>query len=100
VQRLKIDRSFIKDMLEDVGTAEVTQAIVHLGHALGMHVVAEGVETIQEQAMLDRQGCDEVQGYLHSRPLPPRELAMWLLARQQEEALRLEQGGAPLIAVR
>ncbi len=78
VQRLKIDRSFIQGMLHDTGTAEVTQAIVHLGHALGMQVVAEGVETEQEEAMLKRQGCDEIQGYLYSRPLPPRELAQWL----------------------
>lgn len=78
VQRLKIDRSFVQGMLHDAGTAEVTQAIVHLGHALGMQVVAEGVETVQEDAMLRRQGCDEIQGYLYSRPLPPRELAQWL----------------------
>jgi len=51
---------------------------VHLGHALGMKVVAEGVETEQEEAMLRRQGCDEIQGYLYSRPLAPRDLAQWL----------------------
>lgn len=78
VQRLKIDRSFVQGMLHDTGTAGVTQAIVHLGHALGMQVVAEGVETAQEDEMLRRQGCDEIQGYLYSRPLPPRELAQWL----------------------
>lgn len=83
VQRLKIDRSFVQDMLHDSGTAKVTQAIVQLGHALGMQVVAEGVETAQEEALLREQGCDEIQGYLHSRPLPPRELAAWLRARQQ-----------------
>ncbi|MFC3656322.1 EAL domain-containing protein [Xanthomonas hyacinthi] len=84
VQRLKIDRSFVQDMLNDSGTAKVTQAIVQLGHALGMQVVAEGVETAQEEALLREQGCDEIQGYLHSRPLPPRELAAWLRARQTE----------------
>lgn len=78
VGRLKIDRSFVQGMLHDTGTAEVTQAIVHLGHALGMKVVAEGVETEQEEAMLRRQGCDEIQGYLYSRPLSPRDLAQWL----------------------
>lgn len=78
VGRLKIDRSFVQGMLHDVGTAEVTQAIVHLGHALGMKVVAEGVETTQEEDMLRRQGCDEIQGYLYSRPLVPRDLAQWL----------------------
>ncbi|MFT4246784.1 MAG: EAL domain-containing protein [Pseudomonas sp.] len=78
VQRLKIDRSFVRSMLEDANTAEVTQAIVHLGHALGMQVVAEGVETMQEDALLRQQGCDEVQGYLYSRPLVPRDMAQWL----------------------
>jgi diguanylate cyclase (GGDEF)-like protein len=78
VGRLKIDRSFVQGMLHDAGTAEVTQAIVHLGHALGMKVVAEGVETEQEEALLRRQGCDEIQGYLYSRPLTPRDLAQWL----------------------
>ena len=78
VQRLKIDRSFVQRILADAGTAEVTQAIVHLGHALGMHVVAEGVETRQEEAILLRQGCDEIQGYLYSPPLPARDMAQWL----------------------
>ncbi|HEX7990599.1 MAG TPA: EAL domain-containing protein, partial [Stenotrophomonas sp.] len=54
------------------------QAIVHLGHALGMRVVAEGVETPAEAAMLKQQGCDELQGYLYSRPLRPREMVQWL----------------------
>lgn len=88
VGRLKIDRSFVQGMLHDDGTAEVTQAIVHLGHALGMKVVAEGVETEQEEAMLRRQGCDEIQGYLYSRPLTPRDLAQWL-----------RQGGAQMAAI-
>ena len=88
VQRLKIDRSFISDMLRDASAGEVTQAIIHLGHALGMRVVAEGVETAEEQAQLRAWGCDEVQGYLHTRPLPPRELAQWLRAANE--------AGAPL----
>jgi EAL domain-containing protein (putative c-di-GMP-specific phosphodiesterase class I) len=78
VQRLKIDRSFVQGVLEDANTAEVTQAIVHLGHALGMQVVAEGVETVQEDAVLRQQGCDEIQGYFYSRPLMPPDLALWL----------------------
>jgi diguanylate cyclase (GGDEF)-like protein/PAS domain S-box-containing protein len=78
VQRLKIDRSFVTDMLRDANAGEVTQAIVHLGHALGMRVVAEGVETSEEQAQLRQWGCDEIQGYIYTRPLPPRELAQWL----------------------
>lgn len=78
VQRLKIDRSFVQRMLHDTGTAEVIQAIVHLGHALSMRVVGEGVETAAEEAMLRHQGCDELQGYLYSRPLRSREMMCWL----------------------
>ncbi len=89
VQRLKIDRSFVQGMLADANTAEVTQAIVHLGHALGMQVVAEGVETVQEDALLRQQGCDEIQGYFYSRPLAPRDLAQWL--REAEVGGRLGQ---------
>ena len=84
VQRLKIDRSFVSGMLHDANAGGVTQAIIHLGHALGMRVVAEGVESMQEQDQLRQWGCDEVQGYVHTRPLPPRELAQWL--RQASEA--------------
>ncbi|NEK65090.1 MAG: EAL domain-containing protein, partial [Xanthomonas perforans] len=87
VQRLKIDRSFVQGMLDDANTAEVTQAIVHLGHALGMQVVAEGVETVQEDALLRQQGCDEIQGYFYSRPLSPRDMAQWL--REAEAGMRL-----------
>ena len=89
VQRLKIDRSFVQGMLADANTAEVTQAIVHLGHALGMQVVAEGVETVQEDALLRQQGCDEIQGYFYSRPLMPRDLAQWL--REAQVGNRLGQ---------
>jgi len=78
VQRLKIDRSFVSDMLTDRNTSEVTQAIIHLGHALGMRVVAEGAEQPEHCAWLHEQGCDEVQGYYYTRPLPPREMAQWL----------------------
>ncbi|WP_326519751.1 bifunctional diguanylate cyclase/phosphodiesterase [Xanthomonas euroxanthea] len=92
VQRLKIDRSFVQGMLDDANTAEVTQAIVHLGHALGMQVVAEGVETVQEDALLRQQGCDEIQGYFYSRPLSPRDMAQWL--REAEAGMRL---GARLV---
>lgn len=86
VQRLKIDRSFVQDMLRDSGTAKVTQAIVQLGHALGMEVVAEGVETVQEDKLLREQGCDEIQGYLYSRPLPSREMGAFLRAHHEQVA--------------
>jgi len=81
VQHLKIDRSFVSQMLVDLQVAVLTQAIIHLGHALGLEVVAEGVETEAALQALRRQGCDEAQGYFLSRPLPPAEIEAWLRAR-------------------
>ena len=59
----------------------LTQAVVTLGHALGMAVVAEGVESEPILALLRQQGCDEAQGYLFTRPLAPAELETWLRAQ-------------------
>ena len=80
VEHLKIDRSFVSQMLGDPQMHTLTQAIVHLGHALNLTVVAEGVETAEELAALAAQGCDEVQGYLFTRPLPPNEVVAWMQA--------------------
>lgn len=78
VQHLKIDRSFVAAMLDDATTRELTQVIIGLGHALGMWVVAEGVETEAAREALHRQGCDEFQGYLFSKPLPAEVMRTWL----------------------
>ncbi|ATD67697.1 histidine kinase [Luteimonas chenhongjianii] len=84
VGRLKIDRSFIAGLAASDGTGravEVTRAIIQLGKALRMQVLAEGVESNEDERLLREYGCDEVQGYLHSRPLAPREMVRWLQAR-------------------
>lgn len=60
---------------------ELTHAVVGLGHALGLAVVAEGVETETQLQLLRAQGCDEAQGYLLTRPLAPPELETWLAAQ-------------------
>jgi diguanylate cyclase (GGDEF)-like protein len=67
---LKIDRQFVADVARDADTQAIVDAIVRLGHALGMRVVAEGVETDQQRDVLCALGCDEMQGYLFSRALP------------------------------
>lgn len=70
VSRLKIDQSFIRDMGEDANDAAIVRAIIMLGHSLNIAVLAEGVETEAQLAILRGEGCDEVQGYLFGRPTP------------------------------
>ncbi|CRM75402.1 EAL domain-containing protein [Pseudomonas sp. 25 R 14] len=68
---LKIDRGFVRDLEHDTDDAAIISAIVALGQALGLRIVAEGVETNVQQAFLTRLGCDSLQGYLLGHPLPP-----------------------------
>jgi EAL domain-containing protein (putative c-di-GMP-specific phosphodiesterase class I) len=78
IDTIKIDRSFVRDLPRDSEDQAIAQAIISMGKALGMTVVAEGVETAAQQAFLREHRCDEMQGYLFSRPVPPRELAKLL----------------------
>lgn len=71
IDALKIDKSLIDDVLIDSDDAEIATAIIRLAHALNMRVVAEGVETPEQVAFLKKRGCDEIQGYVVARPLPP-----------------------------
>jgi EAL domain-containing protein (putative c-di-GMP-specific phosphodiesterase class I) len=66
---LKIDKSFIRDLLVDVNSGAITQTIISLGHAMGLSVIAEGVETEQQRDFLNVMGCHAFQGYLISPPL-------------------------------
>ncbi len=75
VDKLKIDQSFVRDMLSDGDGAAIVKAIIQLGHILQLEVIAEGVETDEQLAFLDASGCDEVQGYLFSRPVPAERFA-------------------------
>ncbi len=75
---LKIDRSFVKDLHQNEGHRVVVQKTIELGHELGMRVVAEGVEHVEQMELLRSWGCDTAQGYFYSRPLPPGELLSWL----------------------
>ena len=81
LRNLKIDRSFVSRMDTTPNMLELTHAVVSLGHALGLSVVAEGVETENVLQLLRQQGCDEAQGYLFTRPLAADEMATWLAAQ-------------------
>lgn len=71
IDAVKIDKSFIKDILVDKEDAEIANAIIHLAHSLDLRVVAEGVESQEVAVFLKEKGCDEIQGYLLGKPMPP-----------------------------
>jgi EAL domain-containing protein (putative c-di-GMP-specific phosphodiesterase class I) len=79
IHRLKIDRSFVKDIDTDSGDAAICQATIVLGHNLGLDLVAEGVETEAQRACLTQLGCDLFQGFFYSKPLPAEQVAAFVL---------------------
>jgi predicted signal transduction protein with EAL and GGDEF domain len=74
---LKIDKSFVMNMLADPADARVVEQIIALGHGFGLEVVAEGVETAEAAAKLAAMGCDFAQGFHYAKPLPPQEIPGW-----------------------
>ena len=81
IHSLKIDQSFIQDINSNANDAAITQAIIALARSLQFEVVAEGVETEAQKALLQQLGCQQIQGFLLTPPLPPEELGSWLRAR-------------------
>ena len=75
IDRLKIDQSFIRNALNNHDDAAIAKTIIGLGHSLNLKVIAEGVETRDHEAFLLSQGCDEVQGFRYSKPVPYDQLA-------------------------
>jgi EAL domain-containing protein (putative c-di-GMP-specific phosphodiesterase class I) len=78
IDTIKIDRSFVRDLPNDSEDQAIAQAIISMGKALGMTVIAEGVETVEQQTFLRDHGCDEMQGFLISKAVPAQELAALL----------------------
>ncbi len=80
---LKIDRSFITNVTTSPDEASIAQTIIAMGHGLRLQVVAEGVETLAQAAYLNRRHCDQLQGYLFSRPLPSAQMTDLLKSRRR-----------------
>jgi diguanylate cyclase (GGDEF)-like protein len=85
-EELKIDRSFVMDLEHSADARAVVDAVVKLAHALGLKVVAEGVENPRQQQILVELGCDELQGYLFAKPMTARALLLWALGDKPEAA--------------
>ena len=86
LDKIKIDKSFVQDLLDDDDDATIVRAIIQLGKSLGMQVIAEGVETAEQEAYIISEGCHEGQGYHYSKPLPARELVAYLKQAQRSNA--------------
>jgi len=78
LDQLKIDRSFVAELLTDQANAAISRTIITLAHSMGLLVVAEGVETQTQKDLLSAEGCDQFQGYLFSKPLPIKQMEAYL----------------------
>ncbi|QJB55250.1 EAL domain-containing protein [Pseudodesulfovibrio sp. zrk46] len=78
---LKIDQSFVRDMTDDMSDAQIVETIVLMAHNLGVKVVAEGVETRAQLELLEAYGCEMVQGYYYSKPLPLEDVIVYLQSK-------------------
>lgn len=82
IGKLKIDKGFVRDMLVDPKDAAIVSAVLFIAKSLGLRSTAEGVETPEQAARLTEEGCDQLQGYLLSRPLPVSEMTRFLKSRK------------------
>jgi len=86
-EELKIDRMFVQDLEHSADARAVVDAVVKLAHALGLKVVAEGVENPRQHQILAEMGCDELQGYLFAKPMTARALLLWALGDRGDSSV-------------
>ncbi len=91
--KIKIDRSFVKDIVESAGSLNIVRAVAALANGLGIAATAEGVETKEQLETIRSEGCSEMQGFLFSRPLPASEIERLFLADR-----RLSKADNPVAA--
>jgi diguanylate cyclase (GGDEF)-like protein len=84
--KIKIDRSFVKDITENTGSLNIVRAVAGLANGMGMTTIAEGVETREQLDKIRSEGCTEMQGFLFSRPLPAAEIERLFLSRLKAQA--------------
>ncbi len=82
IDKLKIDQSFIRHLRPNSEDAAIVQAVINLGHHLGLSVIAEGVETVTQRELLRAWGCDEIQGYFYGRPLSADKATQFIFDNQ------------------
>ncbi len=97
IDTVKIDKNFVRYIPECRSDTQITSAVIGLGHRLGLEVVAEGVENEAQLEFLRHEGCDEVQGYYFSHPLPPAQITAFLASRMETGAV-FEHGSDPMRA--
>jgi EAL domain-containing protein (putative c-di-GMP-specific phosphodiesterase class I) len=95
IGRLKIDRSFVTDLPGDTSDASIVNAIIHLGRALDIQVIAEGVETEAQRLFLRQAGCHEFQGYLFAPALDVKSFEALLAPATDRRVVRMPRRGAP-----
>jgi EAL domain-containing protein (putative c-di-GMP-specific phosphodiesterase class I) len=83
VDRLKIDQSFVRDIQDTPVNESIARAIVALAKSLSLDIIAEGIETLSEKAVLERMGCPEGQGYLFAKPLAADDFAAWCTSHRK-----------------
>jgi len=86
VDRIKIDKSFVQNLGNTMDAGAIVTAVVTLGHAMGLQVTAEGVETADQEAFLRSAGCNLLQGFLFSKAVPANELAGSIERHRQSRA--------------